>query len=84
MRVQLTSPMRTALMRAFCTPEVGGCKAQGGQYPGSSRPSQGQGRPLLANVCQLNIVHYDEVIEMAHQGRDLVEAVSSKRSPARR
>ncbi len=28
---------------------------------------------MLANVCQLHIVHYDEVIEMAHQGRDLVE-----------
>ena len=29
---------------------------------------------MPANICQLNIVHYDEVIEMTHQGRDLVKA----------
>ena len=37
-----------------------------------TRPGQRQGCPLPANVCQLHIVHYYEVIEMAHQGGDLV------------
>ena len=28
----------------------------------------------MANICQLHVVHYDEVIEMTHDGRDLVKA----------
>ena len=51
---------------------IGRCKAQRSQHLARAGSGQRQGRPIAANVCQLNIVHYDEVIEMAHQGRNLV------------
>ncbi len=47
-------------------------KAQSSQHLGRTRAGEGQACPLLANVCQLHIVHYNKVVKMAHQARDLV------------
>ena len=47
-------------------------KPERGQHLRCVGSSQRQGGPIPANVCQLYIVHYYEVVEMAYQRRNLV------------
>ena len=74
MMVQATSPMRAVAHAGVFHAGSWAAQSPALPAPGARRSGQRQGGPLVANVCQLNIVHYDEVIEMTHQGRDLVKA----------
>jgi hypothetical protein len=55
-----------------CRARTWWCKAKRSQYLGCAWSGERQGRPVVANVCQFYIVHYDKVVKMAQQDRDLV------------